>query len=259
MQYSSSAYASTLWPFPIVGKSGPYTALTQIQAAHLANKLCDDSKHVYFSCLITFADALRGLDQQFYSWSCVKLYYLTSYLFRSYVSLDGIAQFHIGKYPRWCDAKAGDIPHAPPKVAGQLGSETSHKMAFNLFASRNANNILLSQDIDNMRPDDWLQKKREYFNYQQAKFVEPACPSCFAGIAEHGARKMFLEYLKDDSYLYAFDPDHAMLAYPLAALKILRHRFAAAGIKPITADDQKVIQDYWRDHFGPIREIKELI
>lgn len=259
MPYVSSDYATQLWPFSVVGKKGPYTALTAHQASTLKQKAEDDARAGLYSALITLADTFRALEQQFYSWSAIKLYYLASFLCRTHLALDGVAMFHIGTYPRWCEASPGSFPQNPPRVAGQKGSETSHKMAFNLFVQRHPSSILLSQEIEAKPPPEWLQEQREYYNYRQGKFIEPDCPPCFSLTQERGVRIMLQTYVGDDKYTYTFDPDHALLAFPVLFLKIVRQRFLDGGVASLSAHDRQIVSTYWKDRFGPMNVVQDLM
>src|SRR5690606_26577610 len=109
--------------------------------------------------------------------------------------------------------------------------------------------VLLSQDIENEPPSIWLQKKREYFNYRQAKIIEPVCPDCFKFVWKHSIRKALEYYNRDEQYLYAFDPDQALLAYPIATLKLVKAAFRNVGIT-LARDDQDAVLRYWRDRYG---------
>ena len=64
--------------------------------------------------------------------------------------------------------------------------------------------------------------RREEANYTRPRFCEPSAPPHLAHIASAGVRKSVNSYLDDD--LYMFDADHAMIAFPLAAIREVARR-----------------------------------
>jgi hypothetical protein len=255
-EHVSAAYLQQIWPN---GPKGPHPPLNNAQAALLASKLRIDSAACFYSGLLTIADAVRGLDQGFYSWSVTKLYYSCFYLLRAYLAVDGISMFYLGVKPRWCEAVAGSGPQKAPVPRGQLGSETSHKFVFNLFSAKYPRSILLSQEIDGEHPFFWLQSKRERFNYRYAKFVEPECPDCFRYVEEEEIQNLISLYRDDGTYLYAFDPEHAMLAFPIAVVREVRKKFASHALQPLSGSDRDDMQGYWRDKYGPMRVVRPFL
>ena len=106
----------------------------------------------------------------------------------------------------------------------------------------------------------WLREKREDANYGKAKFEEPSIPVHFERIVEMGVRRAIDGYLSDQSYLYSFDADHAMLAYPLelwrqvlADIKNLPSQFELAK------DDRTYLAKLFGDARGRFPTVDRLV
>ncbi|MGA3309894.1 MAG: hypothetical protein ABSD08_14955 [Xanthobacteraceae bacterium] len=252
MSFEASLYASSL-QLPLraapVALRGP---LTQLEAQILADKLANDSQKSIYSALISVADALRGLEQGFSTWPAVKLYYTTFYAIRALLALEDICLYYVSNKEYWIECIASSFPaRAPNRVRG-----STHKFVFAVFEQRFPNSPLLSQTIDGEGPFDWLMLKREEANYISARFIEPQENQLFKFVRKHGIRRLCLEYLKDDSF--AFDPDHAILSYPMFLLRHIRD----LGVRGRTcvldeAEDEKY-ERYFADQFGPLQPLIDL-
>ena len=173
----------------------------------IEQRLRGDSIGYCYSGAVSIADAARGIGGGLYSWATVKLYYGAFYLTRALLAMKGISIFHVGHSPYRWRAAAGEMPR---KLKGN-----THQVVLNEFAAERTHPHLISQQIGGVSPLAWLRGKREEANYGKAKFEEPAAPAHFEKIVEIGVRRAIDGYLSDQSYLYSFDADHAMLAYPL--------------------------------------------
>lgn len=180
-----------------------------------------DASNFAFSALVSFTDALSGLRQEFYSWTTVKLYYSVFYSLRAILALNDYAIYYEGSKPRGIEA-------SPGAIVEKLAEGNTHKTVLVTFARRHARHPLLSQKIGLEEPLDWLMRRREEANYTGV-FSEPLAPPHFERIHASGIRKSIEAYL-DDS-LYTFDPDHAMIAFPLATIQAM----AADGARILEA------------------------
>jgi len=84
--------------------------LTHIEALHLQTLLHRDALDGYYSALVSFADALHGLQANYFSWATVKLYYALFYCLRALLSGAGVCIFYLGSAPALVQAIAGDRP-----------------------------------------------------------------------------------------------------------------------------------------------------
>ena len=98
---------------------------------------------------------------------------------------------------------------------------------------------MLTQQIELKDAVDWLMDKRESANYGDPRFSEPDSRSELQFIAGRGIRQTLNAYLADMSSLYVFDPDHAMVAYPLRALQMIGDQLLASGITGGLAQDEQ--------------------
>lgn len=102
----------------------------------------------------------------------------------------------------------------------------------------------------------WLMQRREDVNYSNSRFSEPDAPEHFTFVQKEGVRRPLSAHVRDESYLYAFDPQHAMLALPIQALKLAL--IAKGGGSPLNAADQKYVSGLYFDKAGPIAELVAL-
>lgn len=249
--FEAALYASSL-NLPVRSAPALRGPLTQQEADILSEKLANDSQKSIYSSLLSIADALQGLEQDFSTWPTIKLYYSTFYAIRALLALENVCLYYNSKSEFWLESITGAYPaRAPTKVRG-----SSHKFAFSIFALKFPNSPLLSQTIDGSSPFEWLMLKREEANYKTARFVEPAENRLFRFVRTNGVRKLCVEYLKDDTL--AFDPDHAILAYPLY---LLRH-IAKLGVRGRTCVldfiEGENFERYFSDRHGPLQPLLNL-
>lgn len=215
--------------------------------------LQQDARKSLYSSMVSIADAFRGIEAGYYSWGGVKLYYSVFYSIRAALALDRFCIFYIGKKPKWTRVEPGALPHNP----SPRGEQTTHKVVLNLFRQKLSGVGILSQSIDAEDPFDWMVQRREEFNYKQAKFSEPGVPECFNFIARTGLRKSVLAYVEDSTSLYAFDKDHAIVAYPLEVLKWIRGRWPKTVW--FADQDKENIRSMLVDRHGPINGLGKII
>lgn len=220
-------------------------SLTQVEAAALLHGLQADSADFYYSAWISFLDALNGLNKGFYTWATVKLYYSVFYALNSELARSGVCAFHVGSHPYLIDALTGAMP-----VSGT--ERGTHKTVLKAFQNRNAAHALVSQQIDLYDPLDWLIYQREAANYRDARFGEPEYGKNFDYIAAHGVRKALNTYVADTTFIYVFDPDHAMLAYPLSALQLIGNTVAPAASALLSNEERQFLKNRIRDNAGSI-------
>ena len=207
--------------------------------------LMDDASNYVYSAAISIADAINGIRRGLVSWATVKLYYSVYYACRGILALNSVGIIYVGGTPFTLDANPGN------KIIKRNGQ--THKIVLNEFSVRNIEYSLLSQEIDLQPPLDWLMGKREIANYKNSRFWEPGVPDYFKKIFDIGIRKSINGYFTDFD-LYAFDPEHAILAYPIKSLKIAYELLDARG-KKWEIDDKKYIMNLFKDNNGPLTEI----
>jgi hypothetical protein len=100
-------------------------------------------------------------------------------------------------------------------------------------------------------------KRREEANYKLARFPDPQAHEHFETIVETGLRRAIAAYIHDDAYLYTFDPDHAMLALPVEALKLaMADRNLAINAD---TDMQRFLRSVYSDRDGALADCLRLL
>lgn len=226
-------------------------ALTASRAVALRSALLVDAKDYLYSGAVSIGDAVQAVDRCLFSWATVKLYYSAFYLARALLALHGTAFIYSG-------TKGYSWRSIPGAVAVKRNGAT-HKAVLSTFAAVLPSNPLLSQPIDSIGALDWLIKLREAANYNNARFCEPNAPLHFEMHAANGIRAMVAAYSQDSEYLYTFDPEHAMLAFPIEALKQVLKQFSVGGHSGLlSAEDRKYLSSLYFDKSGPLATMTEL-
>lgn len=226
-------------------------ALTATEAATLAASLHEDARDAIYSGVLSIAEAIQGLDRQLFSWTTVKLYYSVFYIARAALGLHGVGIIYPDRTPYAWIAAAGQTP---TKRSG-----TTHKAVLEAFRLYRSGSVLVSQQIGTEDPFAWLMAKRESVNYKVPKFCEPAAPPHFKFIERHGVRRLVGEYVADESHLFTFDPDHAMLAFPIAGLKLLLNDLKASGAARLLPEDATFLASQVFDRNGPLPEFRRML
>lgn len=226
-------------------------ALSAGEALTLSASLSGDSKDAFYSGVLSVAEAIQGLDRQLYSWSTVKLYYSVFYFARAALGLNGHAIIYRDRTPYLWTAAVGQTPI---KRSG-----TTHKVVLEAFKQNSRNNILFSQQIGTEDPLFWLMTKRELINYKTPKFCEPHAPQHFKFIERHGVRRLLGDYIADEKHLFTFDPDHAMLAFPIAELKLFLSDVKALAGEEISHEDATYLVSLAFDKNGPLSDFRKML
>lgn len=227
-------------------------ALNAAQAAALHQALSRDAADYVYSGIVSIGDAVQAIEKDLFTWATVKLYYAVFYMTRALLAAHGTAIFY-----------EGTKPYSWESIAGAMAVKRdgpTHKVVLTSFGTVLPNNALLSQPIGVDGALDWLMKRREEVNYTTPRFSEPNAPAHLELISLTGVRKSVSAYLRDDSFLYAFDPQHAILAFPIEALKMVLKSKASGGSGIRLADnDRKYLASLYVDKTGPLAEAVNLI
>lgn len=252
----ADTYAASLFPVNVSRPAIRAHALTFVQAAALSHALNQDKADFYYSAWVSFVDALHGMLSGFYTWTTVKLYYSVFYSLRAALAANGICIFHVRNTACVIEAAAGKMPDLS-RDAG------THKTVLRAFQRLYSQHPLQSQDIGIENPLDWLMRLREEANYINARFIEPSAPDGFAFVARRGVRTMINAYLEEATGLYVFDPDHAIVAFPLRALQLVGEGITTGGLLRPSEEEMKFIVSRARDESGSysklVHEMKRLL
>lgn len=223
--------------------------LNLTQASSLSKALRQDAEDYLFSAWITFSDCIHGLQESFFSWASVKAYYATFYAARAFLAASGHGIVYGGTKPKSISARAGATII---KLNG-----TTHDAVFRLFSGHYSYHVLLSQTIDMVQPFEWLKARREDANYRNSRFCEPSAPRHFMKICQAGVRASLDAYASDSSYLYTFDAEHAILAFPLAFIHEAQSLLASSGSLALPEGDKRFLLSTLQDRKGPYPKIRD--
>jgi|LakMenE01Jun11ns_1017448.scaffolds.fasta_scaffold9930165_3 hypothetical protein len=223
--------------------------LNLTQASSLSKALRQDAEDYLFSAWITFGDCIHGLQDNFFSWASVKAYYATFYAARAYLAATGHGIVYVGTKPKSISCRAGGT------IIKANG--TTHDAVFRLFAGQHPSHVLLSQTIDMVQPFEWLKARREDANYRNSRFCEPSAPRHFLKICLAGIRASLDAYASDSSYLYTFDADHAILAFPLAFIHEAQSLLKSSGKLDLPEGDKRFLLSTLQDRKGPYPKVRD--
>lgn len=229
-----------------------HIVLNKLHSDGLQQRLASDAVNYFYSGAFSIGEAIQGADRGFFTWSTVKLYYASFYLFRALLGLNNICLFYDGSKPYLWTALPGQLP--------RKGKDNTHKAVINEFRASGIVTSLLSQQIGLQDPLSWLIERREDANYNLVKFTEPVTPDHFREIDRIGLRRAVRAYVTDTTFIYAFDKDHAILAYPIEILKeVLKQvRMHPLGYD-LPIDDRRFLASLYLDAMGPLPEAERLL
>lgn len=231
-------------------------ALNPATAATLELNLNEDAKSYLYSALVSVGDAVQAIQHDLFSWATVKLYYAVFYALRAALAANKYAILYhvVGQKgtPYRLRAMSGE---APAKLSGN-----THKVVLQQYGIHFPGAPMVTQLIGVDKPFDWMMDRREEVNYKNAKFEEPDVPIFFRKISAEKIRHLLAAYISDNSARFAFDPDHAILALPIAAIQAANAAFAAKA-PPIefTENDASFLAGLFRDRHGEIASARQLM
>lgn len=243
MAHLAAAYLKSCWsnPSSVNGIAG--FTLTASQAAAARSALLDDARGSIYSGLVSYAEAVHGLDKGLFAWSTVKLYYACFYLAQSFLNRSGKCVFYIGRSPIFIECVAGATP------LRKQGN--SHSIVRNVYQDIFHNGALAAQPIGGVPAIEWMAQQREQTNYRDLRFSDPSAPAWFHSVEKWGLRRLLATYVHDP-VTYQYDEDHAMLALPTAAfLESASSSLGFSGLG-LNAQDLAFIRGRLRDSSGPI-------
>lgn len=195
--------------------------LDAAQRSVIVPALEDDAGGLFYSAIITLADALKGISLGYFSWATVKLYYSSFYAVRSLLAANNVSLFYVGSKPYSLYLVSGSSPKREHGV--------THKVVWSVLGRELSSSPLLGS-ISSVGAYEWLTHLREEANYKNARFPDPIIPSHFTQIDRMGIPGAVALYVRDTSLLYPFDPDHAAIAYPIECLRIAGNALRQSGI-----------------------------
>lgn len=219
-------------------------ALSGNDAQRLERSLHKDCQDHFYSACVSFCHGLQSASLGGSTWATVKMYYAVFYALRAMLAMRRHCIFHIGRQQYLIVAQQGQSP------TSQAGN--THQSVIDVFRRLHPAHRLLSQEIELMDPCSWLMERRDQANYIRTRFVEPVFSSEWRVPGGNGIRSLLSLYTGDDQELYAFDPDHAIVAYPLYCLECAARdiRLQAHFHYAVTDDEADYLRGQCRDRRG---------
>ncbi|WP_251978739.1 hypothetical protein [Salinicola avicenniae] len=237
--------------------------LSRLDALELEEILKEDAVDYFNSGVVSLCDALGRAEQKAWSWCTVKLYYAVFYFAKSFLAMERYMVFFYQDKPAWLKAEPGaqgkrfrgQRPLSHSDQTAKKNVSGSHSTALYLFESSFGSSVLMSQDVDSFYPTAWMMEQREYANYRLRGFPDPYPPRIFGVVDKIGIRKAIATYLSDR--YFAFDKDHAVIAYPLLFMMEVRKKMATNNNYEEVFDEEKVslLRRLAKDSNGPLELI----
>ncbi|MBY5501242.1 hypothetical protein HFO82_21845 [Rhizobium leguminosarum] len=218
MLHSDQLAQTTALRCRVTNKS--FRPINHIEAAQLHLALLSDALSLAQVSLATCFEGIYGVSTKRFTWAKVKLYYSTFYAIRARLMLAEISIFYVGRTPHALEARAG--------ASIRKKSGNSHTVAFDEYERLFAGDVTLSQEIAQTPPLRWIEEQRNEASYRSAPFKDPDVPTEFTKPSSK-IRAHLQAYLEDNTYIYTFDPEHALIAYPLTLLKKLNGEITQLG------------------------------
>ena len=206
-----AAAAINAWLIKQGSTSVTQSVLDGTQRLIISPALISDAQGMFYSAVVTAAEALKGVAAGQFSWATVKLYYAAFYSVRVLLAMNDVAIF----YPK------NGKPYSLRVVAGEAAKKekgVTHKVVWSVLKAQLPGNPLLGA-IGQQSASEWLMNIREDINYRTPRFSDPIVPPHFSALDRLGIARAVAAYIADTSFLYAFDSDHAVLAFPLECLR----------------------------------------
>lgn len=155
-----------------------------------------------YAAVVSYAEAMSGLQHGSISWSIVRLYYSCFYSLRALLLLNEIVPFNC----------RGEMLLDIPSGKFLKGGASSHH--WNWTSIRKVVQLSGSWFVssDSEETYEKLRKHRENINYTHA-FTDPAFHRCLVS-GEPDLTRRFRSYRDDGSFLYTYLADHLAIAYP---------------------------------------------
>lgn len=179
---------------------------------HKLIESCDkDGRDLFFKGALSLAQGLSDVNHGLHSWAITKFYYSIFYFLKSSLALRGFALLRGGGPIYSLMLKENELPH---KTTGQKGD---HKTTLKLWRELigESNDILLSNNIDDVEPYVWLMNAREVVQYRRKTFLEPRTEGFFANLVSKDLSATLDIYANDLDPIYPFEKDNACLALPV--------------------------------------------
>jgi len=186
--------------------------LSSNDATSLSNALGKDSEGYLYNGLLSIGTGIQSILNNNYGWATVKFYYSVFYLARANLGVNDIGIVYDGSKPFSILSQSGE------QLQKRKG--TTHKLVLDQFRQNFSTHVMLGNQINGQCPLEWLMEQRELMNYRLAVMPDPNVPEQYEEIINSNKtiRQWLNIYLSDNTEVYAFNEEHACLAYPFKFL-----------------------------------------
>ena len=182
----------------------PYAnfSATAVQISSISATIDDAVIESSYAAVVSYAEAMSGLQKGSISWSIVRLYYSCFYSLRALLLLNRVVPFNC-QGEMLLDLQSGKF---------LKGGTSSHH--WNWISIRKAAQLdgswFVSEDSEETYAE--LRKHRENVNYTHG-FTDPTFHHCLV-FDKNDLISRFKSYKDDDSFTYTYLTDHLAIAYP---------------------------------------------
>jgi uncharacterized protein (UPF0332 family) len=267
MAHAAKEYLSSQWLGYSFKQDDVPPPLNSDQAHKLRQCLKVDANEYYVAGLLSYFDAVGRLEQQAWSWSIVKLYYSVFYFARSYLAASGFCVFSTAEAKKmlWVGGSRGEVPRGFPKKRSVSPTDAdakktltgSHGTVLYLLQKEFPRLGVVDQEIEGLYPTEWMSGHRERANYTNGSFPDPIPPSELMFVDRVGVRKCLSYYLSDRDFVYTFDPDHALLAYPSYFMDVAFRKVNEVGGVSVEGERASLLSRLAKDSSGPFSILLE--
>lgn len=212
------------------------TSITKQQAEQLRMALRKEARDLYYKAVVSFLEAIDGLEHNSYSWPTIELYYSVFYASKAYINMCGFALLR-------AERKLFYIKAQPKEKFCRCTNTTDHKATFEILERYFKDDYLLSNQIDGINTYDWIMMKREDVNYKDCIFREPEAPEFWELINsasnDDNIKSVLDKLARDSEGLYIFQPDYAILGIPIKRLVLTANTIKEFFEGPVISESQR--------------------
>lgn len=220
----------------------PKIILTDDGAEGLSTCLKQDATCLFFNAYTSYALAVRDLIAGHYAWATVKFYYSSFYSVRSLYALSGTSLVYVNK-PQSDKSTLYSLRAISGSRPEKGSVPNTHKFMCRLADRDGVPPFMKTQSIGPMPALAWLSLQRDIAQYKKPIFDDPSVPDTFKFFKPDKCDNILEQYYDDDSYLYAFDMNHAVVALPLAIIVYLSHIDSLYANTDILEDKTSVMKN----------------
>ena len=204
------------------------TCINHQQANDLSELLEEEILYYYYKALLSYAESIPAIENRLFSWATVRLYYSVFYAIKSFLASKNVAIVRAERRLFYIEAKENSY-------FKRCDDNTDHKGTILTFCKLfGGNDILLSNNIEDITVYQWMMNKREEINYKDIEFHDPNPPEFWNEInkyiVENGVSRL-IDVLVADNWIYCFQEDFAVLGIPTKRLLLTSSEIKRKNLK----------------------------